>query len=343
MSQTILKQDHQLLLKWYLANHRPLPWRANRDPYRIWISEVMLQQTTVTAVVPFYERFMKRFPNVKALASSPLEQVLEAWAGLGYYSRARNLHRAAQTLAESGFPKKHLELSELPGLGPYTSRAISSIAFGEPVGVLDGNVIRILSRKYGIDVEWWNQKHRNLLQTRADELAQFGQSSDFNQAMMELGATVCTPQSPSCLLCPWNKTCVAREQNLVQKLPRPKPRRESEIWLYRAELRHNKNKVHMVPNETGPFLKGQWMFPGDFTRLKKKPKNFDLRHSITHHDIFIEIKKPDQRATRTAQKVTASKKRPGQWVEIQNIKQLNPSSLLQKIIQQALKDSLKEE
>lgn len=329
-----LKQDHKQLLQWYLANHRPLPWRANRDPYRIWISEVMLQQTTVTAVVPFYERFMKLFPNVQTLAKAPLEHVLEAWAGLGYYSRARNLHRASQLFAEQGFPKTHLELTEFPGLGPYTSRAISSIAFDENVGVLDGNVIRILSRKYGIDVEWWNQKDRQRLQTRADELAQHGQSSDFNQAMMELGATVCTPQNPACLLCPWNKTCVAREENIVQKLPRPKPRRPSEIWLYQAELRQNRDKVHLVTNEEGPFLKGQWMFPGKFMQLKKKPKDFDLRHSITHHDIFIEIKTP--------KKVMASKGVAGKWVEIKNIKQWNPSSLLQKILQQALKESLKE-
>src|SRR5690606_28771755 len=136
-----------ILLRWYAENRRDLPWRKGRDPYRVWISEVMLQQTTVRAVIPYYERFMERFPTVAALAAAPEEQVLNSWAGLGYYSRARNLHRAAKALAElKGFPKTHMELAKLPGFGEYTSRAVSSIAFGEPVGAVDGNLIRVISR-----------------------------------------------------------------------------------------------------------------------------------------------------------------------------------------------------
>ena len=146
------EKDRDSLITWYKENKRDLPWRnpqgsrGSKDPYRIWISEVMLQQTTVTAVIPFYEKFMNRFPKVQDLAQAKIEDVYEYWAGLGYYSRARNLHKAAQMFAENGFPKTAAELIEYPGLGPYTSRAIASLAFGEKVGVLDGNVIRVLSR-----------------------------------------------------------------------------------------------------------------------------------------------------------------------------------------------------
>lgn len=150
-----IAEDRASLVAWYQKNKRVLPWRKDRNPYRIWISEVMLQQTTVAAVVPFYERFLERFPTVDDLAKASIEQVYEVWAGLGYYSRARNLHKAAQSIFEHGFPQKAEQLIELSGFGPYTSRAVASLAFNEHVGVLDGNVIRVLTRRYGLDIPWW--------------------------------------------------------------------------------------------------------------------------------------------------------------------------------------------
>lgn len=315
--------DHKKLLKWYQENKRDLPWRRSKDAYRIWISEVMLQQTTVVAVIPYYERFLKKFPTVKDLAKAPESDVLEAWAGLGYYSRARNLHKAAKEIMANGFPKNAAGLLELPGFGPYTSRAVASIAYDEAVGVLDGNVIRVLSRKYGKKTEWWNSAPRDELQKMSDSLAEIGSPAEINQALMELGATVCTPQKVSCLLCPWSSDCVAREKNLVEKLPLKKPRKESEVWVWQPEVHIRKNQVALVQNTYAPFLKGQWIFPGKVLTQEKKPKNFDVKHFITHHDIYIQIDK-DSRTPKSSKTI--------QWVELKNLKQVNPSSLLTKVL-----------
>lgn len=317
------------LTSWYLENRRPLPWRASQDPYRIWISEIMLQQTTVQAVIPYYERFLQAFPSVKDLAQAPLEKVLEMWSGLGYYSRARNLHKAAQLFAEKGFPKTAAELTEFPGLGPYTSRAVSSIAFEEKVGVLDGNVIRILSRVHNLPVEHWKPAGRDVLQKHADALAQVDKPSDLNQAMMELGATVCTTHSPTCLLCPWKTSCKSLEANTHQTLPLKKPRAEGEIWVWQPEIMMQKTRVALVQNPDMPFLKGQWVFPGKISRVKKKPETFDLKHGITHHDIYIQIKKA---SAKESQKLGAQKTKGVQWCEVGSLSSVNPSILLKKVL-----------
>lgn len=315
------KNDHKNLVQWYKKNQRALPWRISKDPYRIWLSEVMLQQTTVVAVIPYFEKFLEKFPTVEDLANAPESEVLEAWAGLGYYSRARNLHKAAKALATNGFPKTAAELLELPGFGPYTSRAVSSIAFGEKVGVLDGNVIRVLSRKYGLKLEWWNNKARNELQKISDDLAAFGQSDSLNQGLMELGATVCTPQKVMCILCPWSADCVAREKNLIEKLPLKKPRKESEVWVWKPVVSIKDRKVALIKNDYAPFLKGQMIFPGEIALEQDKPKDYDAKHNITHHDIFIQITQKKSLAGRNIQ-----------WVELKELKKVNPSSLLQKVL-----------
>lgn len=315
------KLDHKLLTQWYKKNQRALPWRENKDPYRIWLSEVMLQQTTVVAVIPYFERFLEKFPTVQDLANAPESEVLEAWAGLGYYSRARNLHKAAKALAAHGFPQTAAELLELPGFGPYTSRAVASIAFGEKVGVLDGNVIRVLSRRYGLKLEWWNNKAREQLQNLSDELARLGQSDVVNQGLMELGATVCTPQKVTCLLCPWAKTCVAREKGLVDKLPLKKPRKDSEVWVWKPLVAIKDHKVALIKNDYAPFLKGQMIFPGEIAMEKNKPKAYDAKHNITHHDIFIQI---SQRKSISGKNI--------EWVDLKELKKVNPSSLLQKVL-----------
>ncbi|MFN7729536.1 MAG: A/G-specific adenine glycosylase [Bdellovibrio sp.] len=309
------------LTSWYQENRRPLPWRASQDPYRIWISEIMLQQTTVQAVIPYYERFLKSFPSVQALAAASLEEVLEHWSGLGYYSRARNLHKAAQLFAEKGFPKTAAELTEFPGLGPYTSRAVASIAFEEKVGVLDGNVIRILSRVAGLATEHWKPAGRQVLQVLADELAQVEKPSNLNQAMMELGATVCTNHNPTCLLCPWKSLCVSLKANTHLTLPLKKPRTQGEIWLWQPEIVMRKNRVALVQNPQMPFLKGQWVFPGKIKQLKKKPETFDLKHGITHHDIYIQIKLKKKDLLKGVQ-----------WCEVDALSSINPSILLKKVL-----------
>ncbi len=313
--------EAQKLRDWYLQNQRPLPWRLNRDPYGIWISEMMLQQTTVAAVVPFYERFMRKFPTIQTLQKSALSDVLEMWAGLGYYSRARNIHRSAQILGLSGFPKNYLELMELPGFGPYTARAVSSLAFGEKVGVVDGNVIRVLSRYYGLAGPWWTTAERNNYQQKIDAWVQKEDPSLINQAVMDLGATICTPQRPACLLCPLQKNCLALQSQKISELPVKKPKKDSEVWVWDVDLHRRGKKIGLVENDYLPFLKGQLIFPGTALKQKKKPKKYDVKHGITHHDIYVRVNKIDIAATKKVK-----------WIEINQLQKINPSSLLQKII-----------
>ena len=179
------------LLVWYRKNRRDLPWRRTRDPYAIWVSEIMLQQTRVAAVVSYYERFLRRFPDVGTLARARIDTVLTLWSGLGYYRRARHLHAAARILRRDGFPRTAADWRRLPGVGPYTAAAVASIAFGEPAAVVDGNVTRVLSRLHALDD---GRPVGDLAQAWLSPRA----PGDFNQAVMELGATVCTPRSPEC-------------------------------------------------------------------------------------------------------------------------------------------------
>lgn len=311
------------LIEWYLKNKRLLPWRETKNPYFIWISEVMLQQTTVQAVIPFFLRFKKRFPTVSALAQAPLADVLEMWAGLGYYSRARNLHKAAQDIVKLGaFPQSFQELIALPGFGDYTARAVSSIAFGESVGVVDGNVIRILSRLYGQGYESWKREDKKTLQAKADELCREADSSVVNQAMMELGATICTPTSPSCTLCPWLRQCQASQLNLISQLPVKKPKRAPEFIALEMNLIFNDQHIALIENQDLPFLKQTLLPPIKITKLNQKPKKFHFQHSITHYKIFV--------TTTTNQ--SRQKNKAFQWHAVDQIKKVNPSSLLLKAL-----------
>lgn len=309
------------LLNWYRINKRDLPWRKNRDPYRIWISEVMLQQTTVAAVIPYYEKFMSRFPKVKDLANATDADVLEMWAGLGYYSRARNIHKSAKLISSQGFPQTAQELLELPGFGPYTSRAVSSLAFNEKVGVLDGNVIRILSRVKGFKLQWWQPKEKKVLQELADKLAQSEYNSEINQAMMELGATVCTPKKPLCLLCPWKSKCVALKTDTVAEIPLPKPRQETEIWHWKMQISTKNNNIYLEKNRATPFLPDLLFPPGKAVPVLRKPKKFDLKHSVTKYEIYIDL-----------QLSAAQRGQKSNWFELTNIKKINHSSLMTKIL-----------
>jgi A/G-specific adenine glycosylase len=208
------------LLIWYRKNKRDLPWRGTRDPYRIWISEIMLQQTRVAAVIPYYERFLARFPDVAALASAPEQELLAAWAGLGYYSRARNLQRASKKILELGaFPSDYLSLRDLAGVGEYTAAAIASMAFNLPHAVLDGNAIRVLSRLSAEQGNIGSGAVRKRLGEVADGLLDPKRPGEFNQALMELGAMVCLPKQPQCSLCPLAQHCEARRTGRETELP----------------------------------------------------------------------------------------------------------------------------
>lgn len=311
------------LAHWYLKNQRSLPWRQGKDAYAIWISETMLQQTTSVGVLPFYEKFLKKFPHLQSLAAAPLSEVLVAWAGLGYYSRAKNLHKCAQELVESDFPRTWSELIRLPGIGPYTARAISSLAFGEKVGVLDGNVIRVLSRFYNLPIAWWTTSGRKQLQELSDRAVQHGDPAVLNQAMMELGALLCRPQNPFCHLCPLAHNCQAKQKKTFQELPLRKPKKAKEIWHWKIYWHHKKGKIALTPNNYLPFLRGQWVFPGQAAHKARPPKVYSLKHHITHHEIYANIKSTDSLPSRF-EKI--------RWVKPDDFPKINPSSLLQKTL-----------
>jgi A/G-specific adenine glycosylase len=239
------------LLGWFRRYQRDLPWRHTKDPYRIWLSEIMLQQTRVAAVIPYYERFLERFPDIHALATAPQDEVLRLWSGLGYYSRARNLQRAAQEIVlkhDGVFPRAEKDALELPGIGHYTAAAILSIAYGARYAVLDGNVARVLARIFAVRGDLRDAKRWHSLQKSADALLDPKSPGDWNQAMMELGATLCTPQSPQCLLCPVTKFCQARKLGIAESLPAPRKKRATEtIMLAVAVLLDPRRRTLLLP------------------------------------------------------------------------------------------------
>jgi A/G-specific adenine glycosylase len=212
------------LLAWYDRHRRRMPWRAENgaraDPYCVWLSEIMLQQTTVAAVGPYFQKFLARFPDVTALAQAPLDDVLRLWAGLGYYARARNLHACAKAVAARGgiFPDTETGLLELPGVGPYTAAAIAAIAFDRQATVVDGNVERVITRLYAVEEEL--PRAKPLIRALAEPLTPAKRPGDFAQAMMDLGATICTPKRPACSLCAWNEACEARAAGTQESYPR---------------------------------------------------------------------------------------------------------------------------
>ncbi|RKX38081.1 MAG: A/G-specific adenine glycosylase, partial [Verrucomicrobia bacterium] len=217
------------LLPWFTANQRAMPWRNNRTPYRVWISELMLQQTRVDQVIPYFNRFMKRFPSLKSLAAASQEDVLKQWEGLGYYSRARNLHKAAQIIAtnhKGRFPNTAEEIIKLPGIGSYTAAAIGSLAFNLDLAVLDGNVIRVLSRLFAYTKDTRSTAAKKELQQLADNLLVKGNAGNFNEAMMELGATVCLPKNPQCDDCPMSRVCLGHKSDRPTDYPVKAPKKK---------------------------------------------------------------------------------------------------------------------
>lgn len=260
-----MKPFARKLLVWYEKNKRDLPWRKTRDPYRIWLSEILLQQTRVEAVIPYYEKFIERFPDVFALANAPRDDVLKMWEGAGYYARARNLHRAAKVIVEKyggRFPKEIREIRELPGIGRYTAGAIASIAFNADEPVVDGNVARVLCRYYGIREDVKASATQEQLWNLATELLPIGHARDFNQALMELGATICVPKNPRCVVCPVQRDCVARALGLQNVLPTKRAKKELPHKTIAAGVIYKNGKLLIQQRLSEGLLGGLWEFPG---------------------------------------------------------------------------------
>ena len=293
-----------ILLDWYDRHARDLPWRAPPgtpppDPYRVWLSEVMLQQTTVAAVKPYFEAFTRRWPDVAALAAAPEDDVMAAWAGLGYYSRARNLVKCARAVAaRGGFPTTEAELRELPGLGAYTAAAVAAIAFAQRAVVVDANVERVVARLFAIDTPM--PAARKPIRVAADAITPARRAGDFAQAMMDLGSSVCTAREPRCLLCPLAKACKARATGDPARLPvkapkKPKPlrrgrafwiEREGEVWLVRREGKGMLGGMRALPDD-------RWSARADGTGEAPMPGTWEsagvVRHVFTHAALELSV------------------------------------------------------
>jgi A/G-specific adenine glycosylase len=275
------------LLAWWDDGHAELPWRQTSDPYAIWVAEVMLQQTQIATVIPYYERWLDRYPNVRELASAPLDEVLKTWEGLGYYSRARNLHAAAQLIVtEYGgcLPNEVASLRKLPGIGRYTAGAITSIAFGKPAPVLDGNVIRVLSRLLDVDHDVSKTKTNNQLWNIAGNLVPEERPGAFNQALMELGQTVCLPANPRCHDCPINMDCLARARGTQLDRPvRPRRKKTPHYDVTAGVIWRDDGRFLIAKRPLDGLLGGLWEFPGG-----KQEADESLRDAL-HREITEEL------------------------------------------------------
>jgi A/G-specific adenine glycosylase len=311
-------QFRHLLLAWYDVHARDLPWREDRDPYRVWLSEIMLQQTRVAAVIEHYHEFLRRFPTVQKLAAARTSSVLAAWSGLGYYRRARMIHAAAKLIVrELGghFPKTASALQVLPGVGRYTSAAIASIAFEEPVAVVDGNVERVLQRFSGTRLA------PEKIWKAAEDLLDRQRPGDFNQAMMELGATVCTPRTPSCLTCPVVDDCATRGE--LPSLGNTSKQKKREIH-YALDYHHG--AVYLVQRSPdAPLMAGMWELPQLEATEKNKPAaDFTLRHSITVTDYTVRVRRSPAPANI-----------PGQRIPLRKLSSYPLTGLTRKILRKA--------
>lgn len=264
-NRKIMKKLVQPLLSWYDGHARILPWREEPTPYRVWVSEIMLQQTRVEAVKPYFERFMKALPTVEELANISEDKLLKLWEGLGYYNRARNLQKAAKIMMsefQGSVPDEYEELLKLPGIGSYTAGAVSSIAFGKARAAIDGNVLRVFARVNADDSDILNQSVKKLLEIKVEEIIPKDRAGAFNQALMELGATVCVPNGlPKCEECPWQSFCIAKEQGNMLDYPKKTSKKartieEKTILVIRDE---NKTAIRKRPNKG--LLAGMYEFP----------------------------------------------------------------------------------
>jgi A/G-specific adenine glycosylase len=302
--------DARLLLAWYERARRDLPWRESADPYRIWLSEIMLQQTRVETVIPYFQRFIDRFPDVGSLAEAEIDEVLRLWSGLGYYRRARQLHAAARQIVALGgeLPRTEPGLRELPGIGPYTAAAVASIAFGVPAPVLDGNVERVLARVLALDENPRKGPGKARLLKAARELLDESRPGDSNQALMELGATVCTPRAPKCPECPLGAVCLARSADSQESYPRLPDRRKPRLLELVALLVEADGRLLFFRRpDDSELLAGTWELPwvpaeGEGTLRERLAARYGgdwrigetlgrVRHSITHRALTVDVRR----------------------------------------------------
>ena len=263
------------LLDWYAKNARELPWRSQQSPYRTWVSEIMLQQTQVDTVIPYFTEWMARFPEINTLAEADEQEVLSLWEGLGYYSRARNLHKAARIVIgdmNGELPQTTKELQKLPGIGPYTAGAIASIAFGEDVPAVDGNIRRVLSRVFNVSLPARSTEGEKIIWNLAEEHLPHGKAGIYNQALMDLGAAICTPKDPACESCPVSKDCLAFKLGVQEQRPVKLPRKKTPRHIVTAAVILRDDHVLLAQRHNDRLLGGLWEFPGG----TMEPQDADL-------------------------------------------------------------------
>jgi A/G-specific adenine glycosylase len=298
----------RLLLDWYYKYGRTLPWRDHPDPYAVWVSEIMLQQTRVETVIPYFEKWMKLFPDVTSLAKASEQEVLNVWEGFGYYSRARNLHKAAKVVAEKfngQLPRDLTELRSLPGIGRYTVGAIASMAFGMDEPTLDGNLRRVFARLFDLDEFADSPAGEKILWELAAQNLPKGEAGDYNQALMDLGATICLPKSPRCLLCPLMEICKARKNGTQELRPVMKPKKAVPHHVHAAAVICKRGRVLLAQRPPEGLLGGMWEFPngrvnenpakeltkvlyaGTKLRVKKEAELGVIQHAYTHFKVTV--------------------------------------------------------
>ncbi len=330
-----------LLLHWYAAHQRTLPWRGTRDPYRVWVSEIMLQQTQVETVIPYYRRWLARFPTVRALAVAPQSEVLALWEGLGYYARARNLHRAAQQIVNEHrgrMPHTLAGLRALPGIGRYTAAAIASIAFEVDAAVLDGNVKRVLARVFDFRDDVKSPRGEKKLWEIADSLVPAGRAGDYNQALMDLGATLCAPRAPRCDICPLRSLCTARQLGVQLERPVTRPRAPIPQRVGAVGVIRKPGRVLIAQRPAHKLLGGLWAFPGgecvegeSLTACLRRvardefgvtisvgPQTQELHHTFTHFRIRQHVFECRAQSGRAPHNAGAS---PIRWVRVAELGQ----------------------
>jgi A/G-specific adenine glycosylase len=279
----IIKNFQIALINWFDQNKRSLPWRKDGNWYQRWISEVMLQQTQVEQVISYFNLFINKYPTIQALAEASIEDILKTWEGLGYYSRARNLHKAAQIICHAYggiLPPDRNKLRQLPGFGPYTAHALLSMVYNQPYGVVDGNILRIIARIYAVRDDIRLARTKQIIQHKMDRLLDKNNPGTFNEAMMELGATVCVPKSPACLVCPVNPFCKTTILNLQEKIPfkSPPPKKPKIVGL--TYLLFNKGEFYIVQRPYKGLLAGLWEFPTFTLEQKTAPTQKYHQHHL---------------------------------------------------------------
>jgi A/G-specific adenine glycosylase len=331
------------ILAWYDKHRRTLPWRAFKakkpDPYHVWLSEIMLQQTTVITVGPYFEKFIAKWPTVHDLAKAQRDEVMHEWAGLGYYARARNLHKCAQVVSDElngKFPQTQDELKKLPGIGEYTSAAIAAIAFDKPANVVDGNIERIMARLFAVTEPLPDSKKE--LKRLAGALSENREDrpGDYAQALMDLGATICTPKSPKCILCPVQNTCLARQKGILESLPVKKPKGEKPqkhghvLWIS-----NDNDEVLFIRRDEKEMLGGMLALPTTewikTSEKRKKPRGYKstklaVFHSFTHFDLKLDIYVAD-----TQKDIILPENNPI-WVASSKIEELGLPTLFSKVV-----------